>query len=373
MPQVMQQLAEHGSWGNEKWTWAGFDHVVANDRDGRAFEASGDASLTLAQARASLEKSVHDTGLRFFRAPVSMMQTPQDIQGLADMLHGVNAQVQQQTGLTGPALGLNGRVSWDMTLPPGDNEGITNEHAGGIAIRGTQSIIFHEFAHALGAAMNADVGITTIDGTMGQLFQSMEAMHLPYSPQIHAERWQALADMGKEMGITPEQSQWLAQHTAELSREDIRATLLSQGVSPLNASYLASNVEVLNAQAKDHHTLAFVEYRNTVLSLVAADDVGLPADYLLDKEETVAYQAQYRVPGSDPVDTWQTPTVSEMKLQDGLWQAYYAKARAWQQADLQASHVAAQPEKASFHDRLSARRAPVAQVELAPSLPRLGR
>ena len=121
-------------------------------------EAPAAASpATWAQARQALEDAVEQTGLAQLHVSASLVSTPAQTVALANHLVNLQADMADRLGVSGPVLGLGGRVRLDLALPSElgtHGQVVTAQH--GVTMRTALHALPHEHFHALSALMASE-------------------------------------------------------------------------------------------------------------------------------------------------------------------------------------------------------------------------
>ena len=345
-------LVDEGGWDNGRQRWE--DLTEAGKRD--QFELPEIS----AGGKQALVDAIDAAGLRFVRAPATVLHRDNAMGRMATLITKINGELAAETGLQGRVLGLNGRVSWDMATPRGtgdDVEGFATEHANGIMIRAAarEDLVHHEFFHGLNYAMDPAIGKApgaVSDRVLG-LWDQLRHVELgDHAHQVEQERWQALQALATTSGLSADTWETLASPEAsKLTSQELRVAMRSDQIDSGKAEYIAANLQVLHAQAGQG--VSFIDYRNAIFTEFGRGNPLSSVDYYLNKEETLAYRSQSDLAGSNHrhnQETWVAPTPTEAKLQQGVFDEFYADARAWQQQDASAPRV-------NMEDRLAARRA----------------
>ena len=118
---------------------------------------SSASPVTWAQARQALEAAVDQTGLAQLHVSASLVSTPAQTVALANHLVNLQAEMADRLGVSGPVLGLGGRVRLDLALPSElgtHGQVVTAKH--GVTMRTALHALPHEHFHALSALMASE-------------------------------------------------------------------------------------------------------------------------------------------------------------------------------------------------------------------------
>lgn len=298
-------------------------------------------SATWEQAQRALERAVATTGLGQLRVSSALLQSPAQANALAEHLLLLQKDMEATLGVSGPVLGLGGRVKLDLSRPL--ELGTHGQVVAGkesVAMRTTLYALPHEHFHALSALVGSQ-------DPQGE--QRMDALLSDLAAAVPSEQRQALAAEDRQrfeqylinLGVSEgtrqllgqaqdQEGQWETLYTALTQREglyeqDARMALMM-------AMALSPHYESLNGGLPRWTSLR----QSVGIYLQASSDLetSLAGQYTGSEEEILAaaYASQFnpkwtQVP-SVKLGIMDAPGPREAELQANSWQHFAQKTQA---------------------------------------------
>lgn len=349
-------------------TWNGLGDLWNQERRSLRINAQGEQGLSWEAARQRLQAAVDTTGLAQLRISPALVDSPERADALAKRLVGIQDVLSERLGVTGPLLGLAGRVKLELSLPTElDTHGQVVEAERGVIMRSTLAALPHENYHALVAVMSQHNEAETVK-MMGETMQRLrtvatpeERSHIAGETRAQFERYME----GKKFSATTRQElrqasdrdpEWdrlyrLLLEKEGLAEEDARtALMMAMAVSPGYEAQHGSNPR-------------WASLRRVVgVYLQSSEDldVALSGTYLSNDEEILAaaYAAQvpeeWTKPNGIRLGILDTPGPQEAQIQRTMWKDFSARAQrlwkpsagnveGWRQQRMEASEAAPRP------------------------------
>ncbi len=328
-------------------TWEALGVLWDEDRHVLVLPNKGEEGLSWEQAQSRLQDAVDATGFAQVRISPALLDTPERADALAKRLMVIQNTLSERLGMTGPLLGLGGRVKLDLSQPPElGTHGQVVEATRGVVMRTTVYALPHEHYHALiGVMGQADDAKTVqlMSQTMLSLRTAVTPEHLEALTQESRERFEQYmkdkrlsAEACKQLRAAVDKDpEWdrlykmlLVQE--ELDDQDARTALMM--AMAVSTSY----------QAQHGSNPRWASLRRVVgIYLQSSEDlaVALNGRYVSSDEEILAsaYAAQVPTELTKPngmrLGILDTPGPQEAAIQHTAWRDFSALAQPlWQSA-----------------------------------------
>lgn len=337
-------LAEAKAPAADGMAWEDLRAVWRDQAAALAVPGKGASSLSWAQARVRLERAVADTGLGQLRVSAAVLSSPERADALATRLVGLQAEMSDRLGVTGPVLGLGGRVKLDLSQPLDlDTHGQVVPGPSGVAMRTTLHALPHEHFHAMSALLTqeAPAGARTMAALAAALGEHPGAATAPALAQEARERLAEhlghlglSAAMQSELGAAQDRDgEWerlygdLTQREGLYDQDARMVLLMAMALSP-------------DREAHGHGAPRWSALRQAVGDYLQKSpdlESSLLGQYTGSQEEILAsaYAAQFpaewtQVPGLR-LGILDAPGPRDAELQTAAWQGFAQHAQAvWQ-------------------------------------------
>lgn len=330
----------------EGLTWISLGEMWNEERHALQVNAQGEQGLSWEAAQQRLQAAVETTGLAQLRISPALVDSPERADALATRLVGIQNVLNERLGVSGPLLGLAGRVKLELSQPTQlDTHGQVVEAARGVVMRSTLAALPHENYHALVAVMAQHNDAATVK-MMSDTMLKLRTVATPEELQeIRGETRQQFerymegkkfaADTRQQLRQAKDQDpEWerlyaLLVDKEGLDEEDARtALMMAMAVSPAYESQHGSNPR-------------WASLRRVVgVYLQSSQDlqVAMSGTYLSNDEEILAsaYAAQvpdeWTQPNGIRLGILDTPGPQEAKIQRQMWREFSAQAQPFWQA-----------------------------------------
>lgn len=331
----------------EGLTWVGLGDLWNQERHALRVEGEGEKGLSWDVARQRLQAAVTTTGLAQLRVSPALVDTPERTDALAKRLVGIQDLLNARLGVTGPLLGLAGRVKLELSLPTEEGtHGQVVEASRGVVMRSTLQALPHENYHALVAVMAQHDEAATVK-MMGESMLRLRTVGTPEElAEIAGETRRQFEQYmeGKKFADTTRQQ--LRQATDSDPEWDrlYRVLVEKEGLPEEDARTALMMAMAVSTGYEAQHGAnpRWASLRRVVgVYLQSSEDLGvaLSGSYLSNDEEILAaaYAAQMPTEWTKPqglrLGILDTPGPQEAKIQRQVWQDFSARAQQFWKTD----------------------------------------
>jgi len=213
-----RQFGEVSSWGEVWEYWQQLS--VQRDQEAEYFNEEPASAAEVSSAMQALAAAVDEVGLAALQIPLSVVGRPDALKAMTDRLLEANRSLESLTGMQGPVLGLNGRISY-MPVSPEGSAYAYRASENFYRIEGTWESVPHEWIHVLDFSLRSSAPTENLGGATltDQVWKAQQPTYLK-SDALSQEWLQLYGTLVNDEGSTTFASDWKRKRSEYLAGQE---------------------------------------------------------------------------------------------------------------------------------------------------------